>query len=53
MEEKHVDPVCGMEVTKENAACSHEYMGKTYHFCAESCGNAFQDQPEKFLIPKN
>jgi len=53
MEEKNIDPVCKMEVTEANAACSYDYKGKTYYFCAESCKNAFQDQPEKFLKPKD
>ena len=40
MEDKkpgNIDPVCQMEVTPENAACSVEYKGKTYYFCAQSC----------------
>jgi YHS domain-containing protein len=49
MEEKHTDPVCNMEVTKENAACSYEHKGKTYYFCAESCRDSFATQPDQFL----
>lgn len=43
------DPVCGMEVTKEQAACSYEYKGKTYYFCAQSCRDEFAANPQNFL----
>jgi P-type Cu+ transporter len=44
----NVDPVCGMTVTKENAACSYEYKGKTYYFCAQSCKDDFTAAPDKY-----
>lgn len=43
------DPVCEMEVTPENAACSYEYNGKTYYFCAASCKSQFEQNPDSFL----
>ncbi len=46
--EGNVDPVCGMTVTKENAACSYEFNGKTYYFCAESCLEEFVRDPTKY-----
>jgi len=49
MEDKHIDPVCGMEVTEENAACSYDYKGRTYYFCAESCRDRFAADPTRFL----
>jgi len=49
MEEKHVDPVCKMEVTPENAACSYDFQGKTYYFCDEACRDEFSSDPAKFL----
>jgi YHS domain-containing protein len=42
----NVDPVCGMEVFKESTACSFEYKGKTYYFCAASCRDAFTQDPQ-------
>ncbi|MCX6842671.1 MAG: YHS domain-containing protein [candidate division WOR-3 bacterium] len=48
-EEGNLDPVCGMTVTKENAACSYDHKGKTYYFCAASCKDQFVAGPEKFL----
>jgi Cu+-exporting ATPase len=49
MDEKHVDPVCGMEVTEKEAACSYDFKGKTYYFCNESCRDEFQVDPARFL----
>ena len=52
-DEGNIDPVCGMTVTKENAACSYDYNGKTYYFCAASCKNEFQADPDKYTtIPQ-
>ena len=45
----NLDPVCGMTVTKENAACSYDYNGKTYYFCAASCKDEFAAAPDKYL----
>jgi len=46
-----IDPVCGMEVTPEDAAGVWQYRGKEYYFCAESCLERFQTDPEQFLTP--
>jgi YHS domain-containing protein len=45
----NLDPVCGMTVTKENAACSYDFKGKTYYFCAASCKDEFVADPNKYL----
>jgi len=47
--EANLDPVCGMTVTKENAACSYDYKGKTYYFCVTSCKDDFTADPDKYL----
>ena len=41
------DPICGMEVDEEEAPATSEYKGKTYYFCAVSCKNEFDKNPEK------
>jgi Cu+-exporting ATPase len=46
-----IDPVCGMEVTPEDAAGSYRYEGKQYYFCNESCLERFQRDPAAFLVP--
>jgi Cu+-exporting ATPase len=45
------DPVCGMEVTPQNAAGSCTYQGRQYYFCNESCLERFQANPQEFLAP--
>ena len=46
-----IDPVCGMTVHPPTPAGSHEYQGKTYHFCATSCLNKFRTDPMYYLTP--
>jgi len=43
------DPVCGMEVSRATAIEELAYQGKTYYFCAPSCKEAFEAEPEKYL----
>jgi Cu+-exporting ATPase len=43
------DPVCGMDVSKKDAAATYEHMGKMYYFCAVECKNKFAENPEKFV----
>ena len=43
------DLVCGMEVNKEEAAASSLYKGKKYYFCAETCKQKFDENPEKYI----
>jgi Cu+-exporting ATPase len=47
--EKLVDPVCGMTVTKEGAAGSTTYQGRTYYFCSKACKDNFTKEPQKYL----
>ena len=52
MPETHIDPVCGMEVDAEEAMAlrwTSEYKGKKYYFCADSCKESFDVNPEKFI----
>ena len=43
------DPVCGMEVTYENAQARSEYDGQTYYFCSIDCKEAFDREPETYI----
>ena len=47
--DEHLDPVCAMKVTKENAACSYDFRGKTYYFCAASCRDEFAANPVRYI----
>ncbi len=44
------DPVCGMDVDRGAAAATVEYQGKAYFFCAESCKEKFEQDPQKYII---
>ncbi len=46
---KVVDPVCGMELKKEDAKHTYEYKEKTYYFCMASCKEKFVKNPEEYL----
>jgi Cu+-exporting ATPase len=48
-----IDPVCKMKVKAKRAQFKSEYKGETYYFCAQGCQKAFQEDPEKYLSPKN
>jgi YHS domain-containing protein len=43
------DVVCGMEIDPDTAAATSEYAGTTYYFCAVSCKEDFDAEPEKYL----
>ncbi len=49
MQEKLKDPVCGMEVTYENAQARSQYNGHTYYFCSLDCKEQFDKNPEKYV----
>ncbi len=38
------DPICGMTVTAETAAATHEHDGTRYHFCSLGCRDKFVSQ---------
>ncbi|MFQ6618501.1 MAG: YHS domain-containing protein [Fidelibacterota bacterium] len=42
------DPVCGMEVSEEQAAGTSSHMGKTYFFCSGHCKMKFDEDPSKY-----
>ncbi|NJE26497.1 YHS domain-containing protein [Thermococcus sp. MV5] len=44
----HIDPVCGMEVSKETEF-KVEYEGKIYYFCSSQCKAQFEANPEKYV----
>lgn len=45
--QKHVDPVCGKEVSPEQGyGKMHE--GRLYRFCTRSCLDKFEAEPEKY-----
>ena len=43
------DPVCGMQISKDQAAGKSEYEGKSYYFCSAHCKDAFNKQPAEYV----
>jgi YHS domain-containing protein len=43
------DPICGMDVSESHPAASLEYKGQKFYFCAVSCYEAFEKDPERYL----
>ena len=44
-----IDPVCRMEILP-SYSIEHDYKGKKYYFCAQSCVEDFKVDPEKYLV---
>ncbi|MFM1814440.1 MAG: hypothetical protein RLZ98_1135 [Pseudomonadota bacterium] len=49
VQDKAIDPVCGMEVVVATAKHTHDHAGETYYFCNPRCKDRFQADPEKYL----
>lgn len=48
-EKPMVDPVCGMSVDPKTAEIEASIEGQEYYFCAESCRQAFEKNPAKYI----
>lgn len=46
-----LDPVCHMDLDPEDAAGKSVYKERAYYFCATSCKERFDADPEGFLSP--
>jgi len=46
-----IDPVCGMEISREDAVGSYVYEGQEYFFCNPSCLENFRANPSQYLSP--
>ena len=47
-----IDPVCLMRVDPHKDHPRFTYRMRTYHFCADSCLRAFENDPERYLEPQ-
>lgn len=52
MNEKAIDPVCGMTVDPQKSAGTHTHEGRVYFFCNPKCREKFSADPEKYLRPR-
>lgn len=48
MAEQVTDPVCGMQINREDAAAQEEHDGRTFYFCSTSCRDAFVKDPHRY-----
>lgn len=44
------DPVCGMQISYNTEPVIVKYRNKTYCFCAEVCREAFEKDPDLYLV---
>jgi YHS domain-containing protein len=44
-----VDPVCGMELKRADAAGAVDFHGTVYFFCSAACRDQFTADPELFI----
>lgn len=42
------DPVCGMEIRREDAVASEEHDGQTFYFCSHECHQTFVNDPHRY-----
>jgi uncharacterized membrane protein YraQ (UPF0718 family)/YHS domain-containing protein len=42
------DPVCGMQVERQQAAATAEHDGQRYYFCSEHCRDGFTAEPQRY-----
>jgi YHS domain-containing protein len=47
--QKVKDPVCGMEIDKDQAFGMTQKWGKQIYFCSENCQNKFNTEPKQYL----
>ncbi|MCE5313777.1 MAG: YHS domain-containing protein [Armatimonadota bacterium] len=43
------DPVCMMEIRKEDVKFTSEYRGQTYYFESDHCRRVFEDNPDEYV----
>lgn len=47
--QKAKDPVCGMEINREQAFSMIRKGDRQIYFCSERCAAKFNEEPEKYL----
>ena len=49
MAETVTDPVCGMQISPDDAVATEERYGRTYYFCSSGCHDAFLQDPDRYI----
>jgi YHS domain-containing protein len=42
------DPVCGMQVSEQQAKATAEHKGQQFYFCSADCKTKFAENPERY-----
>jgi xanthine dehydrogenase accessory factor len=50
IKEEATDPICGMTVDVRKAKHRSEFAGKPFYFCCGGCKQAFDKQPDKYVL---
>jgi xanthine dehydrogenase accessory factor len=50
IKEEATDPICGMTVDVRKAKYRSEFAGKPFYFCCAGCKQAFDKQPDKYVL---
>lgn len=45
-----VDPVCGREIRRAEAAGAIDHHGIVYFFCSPECKAAFESDPDRYAV---
>lgn len=45
------DPVCGMEIQRDDAAATEVHEGRAFYFCGKTCHEAFINDPHRYGHP--
>jgi len=48
--EEAKDPICGMALDIRNAKYKSEFDGRPFYFCCGGCKQAFDKQPDKYVL---
>ncbi len=44
------DPVCKMVIDETQVTLSSDVQGRRFYFCSPGCKEAFDEDPEQFLV---
>lgn len=45
-----IDPVCGMELPREAAACETYDEDQHFYFCSDACKRRFEQEPARYCV---
>lgn len=53
MATKVKDPVCGMEISPDDAVAQETHDGQVFYFCSHQCHEAFLGDPHRYGHPSD